>query len=169
MKTVNSQVYFTLSLISLTFFSVFFLHTFLSLSLSSHIFLTFLSQLVVMIGVRKLLDFVFTQRELKILDDVMPEHRRKEIEDLTRDEEELKGGLDPLLGGIIPNASSGNVAIPLANGTILKIPVDKFTDPPSQTAINITEQLAKSGAWKNVDQKNPKSGSGSKGDDPSSR
>lgn len=87
----------------------------------------------------------------------MPEHRRKEIEDLTRDGDELKEGLDPPLPGIIPNASSGNVAIPLANGTILKIPVDNFVEPPNQTAINITEQLAKSGAWKNVDQKNTKS------------
>lgn len=29
--------------------------------------------LVVMIGIRKALDFVFTRRELKILDDIMPE------------------------------------------------------------------------------------------------
>lgn len=115
-----------------------------------------------MIGVRKLLDFVFTQRELKILDDVMPEHRRKEIEDLTRDGEELKDELNQA-PGIIPNASSGNVAIPLANGTILKIPVDNFTEPPNQAAMNITEQLAKSGAWKNVDKKNSKS-TGSKDD-----
>jgi hypothetical protein len=35
-----------------------------------------------MIVVRKLLDFVFSQRELKILDDVMPEnHKRNEAED----------------------------------------------------------------------------------------
>ena len=39
-----------------------------------------------MIVVRKLLDFFFTQRELKILDDVMPEStRRKQV-----DEEEKK-------------------------------------------------------------------------------
>lgn len=39
-------------------------------------------QLVVMIGIRKSLDFVFTQRELKILDDVMPEPHKKHAEDL---------------------------------------------------------------------------------------
>ncbi|XP_043500640.1 sodium-driven chloride bicarbonate exchanger isoform X12 [Polistes fuscatus] len=38
--------------------------------------------LVVMIGIRKSLDFVFTQRELKILDDVMPEPSKKHAEDL---------------------------------------------------------------------------------------
>ncbi|XP_033298369.1 sodium bicarbonate cotransporter 3 isoform X13 [Bombus bifarius] len=38
--------------------------------------------LVVMIGIRKSLDLLFTQRELKILDDVMPEPSRKHAEDL---------------------------------------------------------------------------------------
>ena len=31
-----------------------------------------------MVGVRKLLEFVFTKRELKILDDALPEYKRKE-------------------------------------------------------------------------------------------
>lgn len=31
-----------------------------------------------MIGIRKCLDFFFTQRELKILDDVMPETTKRE-------------------------------------------------------------------------------------------
>ena len=38
-----------------------------------------------MIGLRKALDFVFSQRELKILDDIMPET-------IKRNEEELKLG-----------------------------------------------------------------------------
>ena len=29
-----------------------------------------------MMGIRKLLDFVFTPNELKILDDILPEHHR---------------------------------------------------------------------------------------------
>lgn len=37
-----------------------------------------------MIGIRKSLDYLFTQRELKILDDVMPETKRTE-----EDEKEL--------------------------------------------------------------------------------
>lgn len=40
--------------------------------------------LIVMIGIRKSLDCIFTQRELKILDDVMPEmHKRATVEDLS--------------------------------------------------------------------------------------
>ena len=37
-----------------------------------------MSQLVVMIGVRKMLDYVFTKEELKILDDILPEFSRRE-------------------------------------------------------------------------------------------
>lgn len=39
--------------------------------------------LVIMIAIRKSLDFVFTRRELKILDDIMPEIvRRANVDDL---------------------------------------------------------------------------------------
>lgn len=116
--------------------------------------MTSLYQLLVMLAVRKLLDLVFTRRELKILDDVMPEHKRKEIEDMKNEEEDK---LSP--GVIAPSGSSGNMAIPLANGNILKIPLNP--DAGNQD-INISEQLAKSGAWKNIDQKNL----GSKKDSP---
>jgi len=59
---------------------------------------------------------------------------------------------------IHPSGSSGNVAIPLANGNILKIPVDKFSTTDAEAAqqltINISEQLTKSSAWKTIEQKN---------------
>lgn len=40
--------------------------------------------LVVMIGIRKSLDLMFTQRELKILDDIMPETSKKHAEELRK-------------------------------------------------------------------------------------
>lgn len=40
--------------------------------------------LVVMVGVRKSLDCIFTRRELKILDDIMPEMSKRTEEDLQR-------------------------------------------------------------------------------------
>lgn len=50
--------------------------------------------LVVMIGIRKSLDFVFTRRELKILDDVMPEFSKKhKNEDLEHLEDGAEVGL----------------------------------------------------------------------------
>lgn len=48
-----------------------------------------------MIGVRKCLDWVFTQRELKILDDTLPEFSRKkrmESDDDDDEDEEAKIG-----------------------------------------------------------------------------
>lgn len=130
-----------------------------------------------MIGVRKMLDFVFTQHELKILDDVMPDHAKQEKH--AKKESQAAAEAAEAEGdkaGLMPNASSGNVAITLANGNVLKviasiasspsidahncscfppslqIPVDKFNAGNDQCSINISEQLAKSSAWKTIDQ-----------------
>ncbi|XP_021934526.1 sodium-driven chloride bicarbonate exchanger isoform X3 [Zootermopsis nevadensis] len=90
--------------------------------------------LVVMIGIRKLLDFVFTRRELKILDDVMPETtKRTEEERRQLAGEEGKADIDP----------TGNLQIPLANGNIIKIPL---------ASINISEEVNKTGIWKQVNE-----------------
>ena len=47
-------------------------------------------QLVVMMGIRKLLDYVFEKHVLKILDDILPEFKRHEKLD---DEEALELGV----------------------------------------------------------------------------
>lgn len=97
--------------------------------------------LVVMIGIRKLLDFVFTQRELKILDDVMPEMTRRHAED----RKQLETGGEE--GKPIDFGQSGNLQIPLANGNIMKIPL---------ASINISEEVNKTGIWKQVNEGNYK-------------
>ncbi|KAJ8686552.1 hypothetical protein QAD02_022346, partial [Eretmocerus hayati] len=97
--------------------------------------------LVVMIGIRKSLDLMFTQRELKILDDVMPETHKKDAEDLRH----LENGEDH--NESIDFAPSGNLQIPLANGNIMKIPL---------TSINISEEVNKTGIWKQVNEENNK-------------
>ena len=44
-----------------------------------------------MMGVRKLLDYVFTKKELKILDDILPEFKRHEqLDDEEAMEEEVE-------------------------------------------------------------------------------
>lgn len=48
--------------------------------------------LVVMIGVRKSLDCIFTRRELKILDDIMPEMVRQSGDDDLHHLEDGNGG-----------------------------------------------------------------------------
>ncbi|XP_065164796.1 electroneutral sodium bicarbonate exchanger 1 isoform X2 [Atheta coriaria] len=90
--------------------------------------------LVVMIGIRKSLDLIFTRRELKILDDIMPEMTKRNQHD-AMDVEGHKVPLEP----------TGNLKIPLANGNVMNIPL---------SAINITEEVNKTGIWKQVNQLN---------------
>ncbi|XP_037039833.1 electroneutral sodium bicarbonate exchanger 1 isoform X3 [Bradysia coprophila] len=88
--------------------------------------------LVFMVGIRKSLDFVFTRRELKILDDIMPEiTRRAAAEDLHH----LDDVEDP------PPEYPGNNAPSniITNGKLA-----------SQNAINITEEFNKTNIWKQV-------------------
>ncbi|KAF4527632.1 hypothetical protein B566_EDAN016363 [Ephemera danica] len=111
--------------------------------------------LVVMIGIRKLLDFFFTQRELKILDDVMPETSKRsaeekkrklaEQEDAERASEIFHAVFCMRVQGPLPIGPSGNLQIPLANGNIMKIPL---------ASINISEEVNKSGVWKQVNDDN---------------
>ncbi|XP_034173080.1 na[+]-driven anion exchanger 1 isoform X9 [Osmia lignaria lignaria] len=97
--------------------------------------------LVVMIGIRKSLDLLFTQRELKILDDVMPEPSKKHADDLRQlesgEEQNESMGYGP----------AGNIQISLANGNIMKIPM---------TSINISEEVNKTGIWQQVNEGNEK-------------
>lgn len=116
--------------------------------------ITFPLMLVVIIVIRKLLDFVFTRKELKILDDIMPEStKRKREEEKELFKKEAEGDLSPLgsPSSMMPNTSSGNLNIPLANGNVLKIPVVKGDE-----GLNITTAMDLSSAWQSVNQKNGK-------------
>nr|CAD7393839.1 unnamed protein product [Timema cristinae] len=86
--------------------------------------------LVVMIGIRKSLDLIFSQRDLKILDDVMPDTKYHD------DDSEEDGKQADLESG-------DNLKIPLANGNFIKIPM---------ASINITEEVNKTGLWKHVNE-----------------
>nr|AJO70194.1 sodium bicarbonate cotransporter isoform 3 [Cherax cainii] len=94
--------------------------------------------LVVMIGIRKSLDWIFTQRELKILDDTLPEFSRKkrmEIEVDDDEDEETKIGKETI------STAEGVMTIPLANGNVMKVPMNP---------INISEEVNKSGVWMDI-------------------
>ncbi|KAF9811946.1 hypothetical protein SFRURICE_021303, partial [Spodoptera frugiperda] len=95
--------------------------------------------LVVMIGIRKALDLFFTRREMKILDDVMPEMTKRnqdELRELGDAEEATKSNPPPY---------QENLQIPLINGNIMNIPL---------TSINISEEVNKTGIWKQVNNSN---------------
>ncbi|XP_043801302.1 sodium-driven chloride bicarbonate exchanger isoform X5 [Apis laboriosa] len=99
--------------------------------------------LMVMIGIRKSLDLMFTQRELKILDDIMPEPSKKHAEDLRQ----LENGEEQNESNPIGYGPSGNIQISLANGNIMKIPM---------ASINISEEVNKTGIWQQVNEGNEK-------------
>lgn len=95
--------------------------------------------LVVMIGIRKSLDCIFTHRELKILDDIMPEMtKRAAIEDM----DQLNVSRDP------PPYQS-DLAVPITTGNLMIIPIKP---------INITEEVNKTMIWKQVNETTNKNG-----------
>ena len=105
-----------------------------------------------MMGVRKLLDFTFTRSELKILDDILPEHKRTErLDDIEEAEEEQKAfKLQEEAGrrASIKYTDSG-LELPLANGNVMKIPASEIAPD-----INISEEVNKCGVWKNLEATN---------------
>ncbi|XP_073827645.1 na[+]-driven anion exchanger 1 isoform X12 [Musca autumnalis] len=84
--------------------------------------------LVVMIGIRKALDLVFTRRELKILDDIMPEMtKRQAADDLHQLDAEVGcfRKMLPCFGGSRTSASHPEKSSPKKNGS--KINMASFT------------------------------------------
>eukprot|EP00096_Caligus_rogercresseyi_P001661 TRINITY_DN1279_c0_g1_i1.p1 TRINITY_DN1279_c0_g1~~TRINITY_DN1279_c0_g1_i1.p1 ORF type:complete len:798 (+),score=183.56 TRINITY_DN1279_c0_g1_i1:38-2395(+) len=111
--------------------------------------------LVVMMGVRKLLDFLFSKADLKALDDILPEFKRKE----KLDDEEAFGHSDNEEEEHSPNMknnrrtslryTSSSIEVPMANGNVMKIPLD--------TGINISEEMNRSGVWRSLEGNNGES------------
>ena len=111
-------------------------------------------QLVVLIGVRRCLSFIFTEEELKILDDVLPSFRRTQqldIEDKQKRPIALAFALSDIVSlrlDIRQKATTilspfnsfdsffcdrvskgGELELPMANGNVMKIPVDDINLP----------------------------------------
>ncbi|XP_061385382.1 electroneutral sodium bicarbonate exchanger 1 isoform X5 [Danaus plexippus] len=101
--------------------------------------------LVVMIGIRKSLDWFFTRRELKILDDVMPEMTKRNQDELRELGDIEVGWLSKDTNKSSPPTFQENLQIPLINGNIMNIPL---------TSINISEEMNKTGIWKQVNNTN---------------
>ncbi|XP_038113084.1 electroneutral sodium bicarbonate exchanger 1 isoform X9 [Culex quinquefasciatus] len=89
--------------------------------------------LVVMIGIRKSLDLLFTRRELKILDDVMPEMTKRAHADDLR---QLDDGEDS------GRHSADNLQLPLENGALVV--------GGKNGKINISEEVNRTTIWKQV-------------------
>ncbi|KPP63765.1 hypothetical protein Z043_117950 [Scleropages formosus] len=102
-------------------------------------------QVLALVFIRKLLDFIFTKRELSWLDDLMPESKKKKLEDDGQEEEES-----------ILAEEEGIVQVPLEG---------QCKEDPA--TVNISEEMAKTSfgnEWKtlNTATENTKKESGSK-------
>lgn len=116
-----------------------------------------------MMGVRKLLDLVFSKNELKILDDILPEFKRHER--LDKEEEHDKavaaaeGGNEEEPGYEEELAkrrqslryTESSIEVPMANGNVMKIPISGEGGNGNGSDINISEEMNKSGVWKSLE------------------
>uniref|UniRef100_UPI00398EE2B1 sodium bicarbonate cotransporter 3-like isoform X9 n=1 Tax=Pristiophorus japonicus TaxID=55135 RepID=UPI00398EE2B1 len=97
-----------------------------------------------LVFIRKLLDFCFTKRELSWLDDLMPESKKKKLEDLQKKKKETEEAQR-----MLEVAESGTVQLPLEGGNILKIPVKSIKySPDDPSVVNISDEMAKTAVWK---------------------
>ncbi|XP_055750719.1 sodium bicarbonate cotransporter 3-like isoform X2 [Salvelinus fontinalis] len=99
-----------------------------------------------LVFIRKLLDFFFTKRELSYLDDLMPESKKKKEDDKKKKEREKRALL------LIEEQVGANaVKVHYDGGNLLKIPVKTFSGSSCDLGnVNISEEMAKSGACKAV-------------------
>ena len=121
-------------------------------------------QLVVIVFVRKSLDYVFTKKELQVLDDILPDfHRHDRLDDEEALQQvsraaslrQLQHRLqDPAEVDRRPSSAlrftETGVEIPMVNGGVIKIPNTTI----QQSDINITEEMNKSGCWKSLEPQN---------------
>ena len=80
---------------------------------------------MVLIGVRKCLSYIFSEEELKILDDVLPSFKRTQqldIEDKQKRPIALAFAVSDFVS--LRVNQGGEVELPMANGKVMKIPVD---------------------------------------------
>jgi len=105
--------------------------------------------------VRKALDYVFSQHELKWLDDIMPEAHSRAKEDAKKKKEKEKH-IEQAIDHEAMNQSEieikggGTIQVPLKDGRSIHIPADKITYNPVTATINITDEMAKTAIWKQL-------------------
>ncbi|ERE69751.1 sodium-driven chloride bicarbonate exchanger isoform 3 [Cricetulus griseus] len=91
--------------------------------------IVFPMMVLALVFVRKLMDFLFTKRELSWLDDLMPESKKKKLEDAEKEEEQ----------SMLAMEEEGTVQLPLEG---------HYRDDPS--VINISDEMSKTAMWGNL-------------------
>ncbi|KAL7891442.1 hypothetical protein AOLI_G00009180 [Acnodon oligacanthus] len=101
-----------------------------------------------LVFIRKLLDFCFTKRELSYLDDLMPESKKKKLDDATKKAEEQESQ-EMLVDDSDRGDDKSTVEIPMESSKSLHSPKapDPRTDPSD---INISDEMSKTTVWKSL-------------------
>ncbi|CAF3643219.1 unnamed protein product [Rotaria sordida] len=102
-----------------------------------------------LVGARKLMDYLFTQRELEYLDDIMPEVVKKEIEERRNSLIEGKDENGQKTNDTI-TFNNGEIRIPVGHGQVMKVPTENVKIDTSTGVINFSEEVGKTFLWKSI-------------------
>ncbi|KRX22096.1 Sodium-driven chloride bicarbonate exchanger [Trichinella nelsoni] len=100
--------------------------------------------LVVLVAVRKLLEYVFTEKELKLLDDQMPEITLRKREDAKKKRQKEQ---QEEANKLVPVQTTSNLHIPLSSGHVMSIPLESLNP---EEKVNLSEEVNRSGLWKHI-------------------
>ncbi|XP_063042108.1 sodium bicarbonate cotransporter 3-like [Engraulis encrasicolus] len=121
-----------------------------------------------LVFIRKLLDFFFSKRELSWLDDLMPESKKKKEDDKKKEKQETQSSDQEDFPTVACGSSGlqeaqrrlqeetraeetgGGAATSYGTSNLLKIPEHTHTGSTDVSAVNITDEMNKSSAWKAV-------------------
>ncbi|XP_062299099.1 electroneutral sodium bicarbonate exchanger 1 [Scomber scombrus] len=106
--------------------------------------IVFPMMVLALVFIRKLLDFCFSKRELSYLDDLMPEWKKKNLDDASKKMEEES---QVMLGA--KNEDTTTVQIPMESSKPVQAP--KTHDPKCDPSdINISDEMSKTTMWKSL-------------------
>ncbi|KAF4078824.1 hypothetical protein AMELA_G00185930 [Ameiurus melas] len=110
--------------------------------------IVFPMMVLALVFIRKLLDFCFTKRELSYLDDLMPESKKKKLDDASKKAEEQESQ-EMLVDDSDRAEDKNTVRIPMESSKLLQSPKtpDPRTDPSD---INISDEMSKTTVWKSL-------------------
>uniref|UniRef100_A0A670IW43 Anion exchange protein n=1 Tax=Podarcis muralis TaxID=64176 RepID=A0A670IW43_PODMU len=101
--------------------------------------IVFPMMVLALVFVRKLMDLFFTKRELSWLDDLMPESKKKKLEDAEKEEEQSMLAMEE--EGTVHTAE---------NKFRLPLSVCSFYSRDDPSVINISDEMSKTAVWKTL-------------------
>uniref|UniRef100_A0A914H4V0 Anion exchange protein n=1 Tax=Globodera rostochiensis TaxID=31243 RepID=A0A914H4V0_GLORO len=115
--------------------------------------IAFAIMLVVMVAVRKAMERCFSEKDLKYLDDKMPDFHLRRREDKEKRESQgqaVEIDLDENQGTIRAVKTEAHLHIPMSSGNVIKIPLAAIQEPSRDININISKEVTATGMWRSI-------------------